>query len=485
MENLSNSPCKRVFEYFKEMNTIPRGSGNEKAVSDWLVAFAKNLGLEVIQDKALNVIIRKDGTEGFENSERVILQGHMDMVCEKEEEKDHDFTKDPIEFIVEDGFIHADRTTLGADNGIAVCYALDLLASTDIPHPPIEALFTTSEETGMDGAFALNPKDLKSKRLINIDSEVEGEILVSCAGGMGTITKLDIAWEDACSCLVAKKISIEGLIGGHSGMEIDKQRGNAIVLLGRFLNGLKDQVDYSLASIDGPGKHNAIPRKASATILIKEENLEKLNENIKTWESIFKNELRKIDEGLRFKVEDLNEKISKSFSNETRDKALKILILTPIGVQNVSFDIEGLVQTSNNLGVVTTKENQIEFLSAMRSSVNSLKYEIYEKLKTIAELTGAKIEKISEYPEWQYKEDSILRPIFVETYKEMYGEDVKISAVHAGLECGLFSEKFNGSLDQISFGPNLYDVHTPKEKMDIASVERCYELLKRVLVKLK
>lgn len=484
MERIEQSPCKQVFEYFREMNQIPRGSGNEKAVSDWLVKFAKDRNLEVIQDEALNVIIRKPATAGYENAEAVILQGHMDMVPEKGEGSNHDFTKDPIAFIVDGDFVHADNTTLGADNGIAVAYALAILDSKDIPHPALEVLVTSNEETGMDGAFALKPENLKSRRLINIDSEVEGELLVSCAGGIGSVTSLKIEKEAAPAGGV-KEITVTGLFGGHSGMEINKQRGNAVQILGRMLNDLTKELDYKLISVNGGSKHNAIPRNAVAKIHAAEGSCDTLKAFAEKWTKILKNELHGIDDDVEIKLNCSEEKVDQVMTDCTRAKVLALLTLTPIGVINMSFDIPGLVQTSNNLGIVITEDDKVTFESATRSSVRSMKFEVADRLAQLAKLAGAEIEFDSGYPEWQFKQDSKLRDTFVEVYTKQYGHEPKINAIHAGLECGLFSEKFDGNIDLISFGPNLFDVHTPKEKMEIASVERTFELLKGALAALK
>lgn len=484
MERINNSSSKEVFDYFKQLNMIPRGSGNEKAVSDWLVSFANDNGLKVIQDEALNIIISKEGTKGYEDADTVILQGHMDMVPEKSEDSDHDFMKDPIEFIVEGDLVRANNTTLGADNGIAVAYALGILASDDIPHPPIEVLITTSEETGMDGAIALDINNLKGRKLINLDSESEGELLVSCAGGIDSFISLDLE-KTQSEKEYTKELIVTGLFGGHSGMEIHKQRGNAVQILARVLYEFSKDNDFELESIEGGTKHNAIPRTASSILHLDKENLKKLESHIKEWNEILKNELLGIDDGIELIIKDIEKTNNKVFTKEVRDKALAIINLIPIGVINMSQDIEGLVQTSNNLGIVRTKENEITFESAIRSSVKSMKYEVAGKLELIAKMTGAKIKFEGLYPEWQFKKDSELRDTFIEAYIDQYNEEPKINAIHAGLECGIFDEKFDGDIDLISFGPNIHDVHTPKENMEIASVERTYELLKNMLSLMK
>jgi len=484
LESLKNLNSYQAFKYFKEMNQIPRGSGNEKAVSDWLVAFAKKHNLEVIQDEALNVIIKKPGTKGYENAPIVILQGHMDMVCEKNLDTVHDFEKDPIKFIVDGDFLRADGTTLGADDGIAVAFCLAILASNDIPHPPLEVLITTEEETGMGGAIAVEPKNLNGRYLINIDSEEEGKLLVSCAGGVRELIKLPIKWEDAPSDYVTYLIKIRGLKGGHSGMEINKYRGNSNKLMGRFLNDLESAIDFKVASLNGGAKMNAIPREFDAVILVKEENKAALEEKVKEWNSIFKNELQAQDKDVSLTFEE-HDRVAKVFSDETASKAIMTLLIIPNGIQTMSMAIEGLVESSTNIGVVTTEEDKIVFESALRSSVKTLKYEIAERGKVIAKLVGAEIEFLSDYPEWQYNPDSELREKCLKVYKDMYGKDAQIDAIHAGLECGLLGDKFNGQLDMISMGPNLYDVHTPDEHLSISSAERMWNYLLEVLKEIK
>ncbi|WFF73137.1 aminoacyl-histidine dipeptidase [Proteiniclasticum sp. QWL-01] len=482
--DFNNTKCPAVFRFFEEMNQIPRGSGNEQAISDWLVQFAKERGLEVIQDKALNVIIKKPETAGYENARPVILQGHMDMVCEKEADKEHDFLKDPITLVVEGDKIHADRTTLGADNGIAVSYGLALLDSNDMAHPPIELLVTTSEETGMDGAFALDPSHLAGRRLINIDAEEEGKLLVSCAGGIGATISLPVERETPAAEAVAMELKIDGLLGGHSGMEINKQRGSANKLMGRILFDLEKNGELRLAALNGGSKHNAIPRSASAILMLLPAEVEAVKERIQTWTAVLANELQGVDEGLKITLETAAEGVSGVFTKSTTHRAIAILRLIPAGVINMSMAIAGLVQTSNNLGVVITEADRITFESAVRSSVRSHKMAVAEELEIIAELTGASIEYASVYPEWQYDPSSELRDAFVAVYRDMYQAEPEITAIHAGLECGLLSEKYDGNIDLISFGPNLYDVHTPQECMSISSVERTWEYLRNVLAKL-
>jgi len=485
LEKLKNLNSYEAFKYFKEMNEIPRGSGNEKAISDWLVSFAKQHKLEVIQDKALNVIIKKPGTKGYEKAPIIILQGHMDMVCEKNIATKHDFEKDPIEFIVEGDFLKASGTTLGADDGIAVAMGLAVLASTDIPHPPIELLVTTEEETGMGGAQAIDPKNLDGRILINIDSEEEGKLLVSCAGGVRENILLPITWEEADKSFVNCAITLRDLNGGHSGMEIDKGRGNANKLMGRFLMDLRSVIDFKINDISGGAKNNAIPRHADAILLFRENDKAIVIEKVAQWNTILKDELVGVDEDVKLAMEILKDKVKRTFSDDTATKALQVLFLIPNGVQSMSMAIDGLVQSSTNIGVLTTTEENVVFDSAVRSSVKSLKKAICDETIVLAEMVGATIEFRSDYPEWQYNPDSEIRKVLEKVYSDLFGKKPEIAAIHAGLECGLISEKFAGKIDQISFGPNVYDVHTPKEHLSISSTDRMWSYLIAILKEIK
>jgi len=457
-----------VFRYFEEITRIPRGSGNEKGISD----------LEVIQDEVLNVIIKKPGTAGYENAPTVIIQGHMDMVNEKNQGTDHDFDKDPLKLRVEGDMLYATGTTLGADNGIAVAYSLAFLASKDIPHPPVEVLMTTDEETGMSGAMGLNPEHLKGRILINIDSEEEGKLLVSCAGGVRTTAALNIEWENAKSDASYAEIRIRGLKGGHSGMEIHKGRGNSNKLMGRVLYDIQNSVDFQLVTINGGAKNNAIPREADAVIAFGSDKVQAVKAKVEEWNSIFKNELKVADPEVNVQFEVVDKKAQKVFSKVSTEKAIKLLYLIPNGIQTMSMEIEGLVQSSTNLGVVTTDENKVRFDSATRSSVRSL------KLDQVNQTVGAEFSTQSDYPDWQYDADSKIRLVFEKVYKDITGEAPEITALHAGVECGLFKEKF-GEIDMISFGPNLYDVHTPDEHINIPSTERMWNYLLAVLKEIK
>lgn len=481
---LKNLEPYDVFKYFEDITQIPRGSGNEKGISDYLVNFAKEHNLEVIQDEALNVIIKKPGTPGYENAPTVILQGHMDMVNEKNHNVVHDFQKDPLKLKIEGDMIYASGTTLGSDNGIAVAYALAILASKDIAHPPIEVLLTTDEETGMSGARALNPNHLYGRILINMDDEEEGQLLVSCAGGLRTDIVLPLNFEAVKGEKSAYCIKVSGLRGGHSGGEIHKGRGNANKIMGRILYDIKSSIDFNLCSLNGGAKDNAIPREADAVLVLDKNDLDKLKAEVNKWNVILRNEYKVSDKDVIVALEAADSNFDKSFSKEETKKAIELLCIIPNGIQTMSMEIKDLVESSSNLGVVVTGKDKVEFRSAVRSSVKTLKENIVVKSKIAAESLGAQIFTRADYPAWEYDADSKIRGVFERVYKELYGKNIQVTAIHAGVECGLFKDKFL-DIDMISFGPNLYDVHTPNEHMSISSVRRTFEYLLEVLKEIK
>jgi len=484
MKYLENITEKRIFYHFNEISKIPRGSGNERQISDYLINFGRGLGLECIQDNALNVIIKKPATKGYEKAPVVIIQGHMDMVCEKNGDKIHDFMKDPIKLIVKDDYIYADGTTLGGDDGIAVAYAMALLEDNTIEHPALEILITTDEETGMTGAMAVQPHYLNGKIVLNLDSEEEGKLWVSCAGGIRTQSTLPIEWINKKANTKEYTLQIKGLKGGHSGADIHLGKGNSNKLMGRLLMEIKKEVDFNLVSLNGGSKDNAIPREAEAVISInKSKEKELIQIKTKICEDL-KREFGKKDSELRIFVLENEDKVEKAFSDETTAKAIKLSYLYPNGINTVSSEIEGLTESSTNLGVVITNENDIEYHSAVRSSVFSLKQEIVERNKCLTEILGGTFTTNAGYPEWPYKIDSKIREICKEVYSKMYGKEADVVAIHAGLECGLFKEKL-GDLDMISFGPDIIDIHTPNEHMSIASACRCFDYLLEVLKEIR
>ncbi len=469
---------KGVLEYFEQISQIPRCSYEEQNISKFLYDFGVSLGLETIQDKALNVIIKKPGTKGFENAEPVILQGHMDMVCEKNEGTEHDFTKDPIKLRIDGDLLRATGTTLGADNGIAVAMIMEVLASDTIEHPPLEAIITTEEETGMGGVIGFEKKNVSAKRLINIDSEEEGIFCTSCAGGVDARIKFKIEREE--NNLPKYKLMINGLRGGHSGADIHLGRGNAIKYLGRLLNNLEN---YKLSYITGGSKINAIPREAYA--IIATDNIEEIKEVVEKEIAKYNKELTM--DNIGFSINEAS--YDTVFIDDLRDKIIKTILLIPNAVQTMSFLVEDLVESSLSLGVLKEEENEVVFESAVRSSVETLKYEITDRVKVLSELVGANFELSDPYPGWEYNDKSVLQGIFRDVYTRVSGKEPEIGAIHAGLECGFFAEKLTDTdgtdLDMISFGPDINNPHTPDENMSLSSVKRTWDFFLEVLKELK
>ncbi len=482
---LSGLKPKAVFKHFEALSQIPRESGNEKAVSDYLVQFAKTLDLEVTQDETLNVIITKPASQGLEEAPHVILQGHMDMVCVKEDSLTFDFSKDPIPLVVEGDFVKTRGTTLGADNGIALAMAMAILESKTLAHPKLTALFTVAEETGMDGVIGLRPEDISGDVLINIDSEEEGTLLASCAGGVNNIVSLPVLYKEVVS-EAGLLLKIQGLKGGHSGMEINKNRANALKLLGRVLDSTSDFTGVEIVAVKGGDKMNAIAKSAELELAFESaKQVESVKSRLKELEQTFRNEFETSDPDIEIALEEVDKRGTVMvFSEETKLNTAHILRLIPYGVQTMSANIEGLVESSNNIGVLTLKADHLEFSSAVRSSIKTLKDEINSRIEHICSLTGAHMELVSDYPEWPYKVNSEIRSLMCTVWESMYKKPMAVDAIHAGLECGLLKEKV-GDIDMISLGPNLYDVHTPNERMSISSVQRVYAFLVQVLSELK
>lgn len=480
MSILDGLKPQEVFHYFEELSQIPRGTFNTKAVSDYCVNFAKNKNLEVIQDNLYNVIIKKPGTPDYENSEPVIIQGHLDMVCEKTENSDHDFTKDPLKLYVEDGFVKARDTTLGADDGIAVAMALALLESNDIPHPPLEILLTVDEEVGMEGAKAIDLSPLNGKMLLNLDSEDEDTIIAGCAGGV--VFHMDLPVDRIQKTGTCLEVTICGLKGGHSGVEIDQQRGNANKLAGRLLNRLNQDMKVSLFNIQGGSKDNVIPSVCKFTILV-QDSIE-AEAIIKNMLHIWKEEFGTDEPDLDITIKNMGNAELSVMSDYHTHKAIFFLNNCPNGVDGFSRSLKGLVETSDNLGIVFSEESKISFDFLIRSSVSSKLVEMKETFLSWAKFLGGTYGFSGEYPAWMYKKDSKIRPIVAEAFEAVYGKKPEIATIHAGLECGLLTGK-KPDLDCVSFGPRMYDVHSVSERLDIASTERMWNILKEILKKCK
>ncbi|HHX61905.1 MAG TPA: aminoacyl-histidine dipeptidase [Epulopiscium sp.] len=474
-----------VFKYFEEISNIPRESGDEKAISDHMVAFANNLGLEVIQDEVYNIIIKKPATKGYENAPVVILQGHLDMVCEKEVNRDHDFKKDPLDLYVDGDLIRARGTTLGADNGAAIAYQMAVLASDNLEHPALEALMTIDEERGMTGVANMHPEHFEGKILLNLDTEEEGEFYVSCAGGVRTQLKLDYTSNKPNPQLEFYKIRVEGLQGGHSGAEIHLERANATVLMGRLLNAIQDEIEFELGSVEGGSKDNVIPRETQAVIGISKNDQAAVTDIIQKWNKIFTNEFRVQDPDVKVIMEAVGtDHVEYVLPKDIKEKAISILVLHPNGIEAMSMDVEGLVETSLNIGIVKTASDHMIFSSALRSSVPSRKELLVSKVESLGKFVGAEFSKVSDYPAWVYEPNSPIRDLAISVYEKMYGVAPVIQAIHAGLECGFISEKLPG-VDMISFGPNIRGAHTPEENLSISSTKNVWEFLVALLKNIK
>lgn len=480
MRALENCEPKRVFYYFEELCKIPHGSGNTKQISDYLADFAKEQGLEYVQDEMNNIVIYKPATPGYENAPTVIIQGHMDMVCERRPDVEHDFTKDPLNISVKDGYVTANGTTLGGDDGIAVAYGLALLESKEIAHPALEVLITVDEEIGLLGAVGLDCSVLKGRRLINLDSEAEGSLWISCAGGLSGISRIPVKRVEAEGQKV--KIKICGLMGGHSGAEIDKKRANANVLMGRFLYTLQKTAAYEIISMAGGQKDNAITRECTAELLAEDAEAVKLCAE-KVQEGL-REEYTGSDEGITIEVTEQGSSKEMVLHPTSREKVLFFLMEVPFGIQKMSGSIEGLVETSTNIGIMKLEEESFMGTSSVRSSVGAASDALSDKICYLTEFLGGTYTVQGAYPAWEYRKDSPLRDKMVEVYQDMYGQKPNVVAIHAGLECGLFYKKIDG-LDCVSLGPNMKDIHTSEEVLDIASTERVWNYLVKVLEYLK
>lgn len=482
MAVLSGIEPTAVFGYFEEICGIPHGSGNTKQISDYCVGFAKEHGFRYIQDNKNNVIIFKDGTPGYEESPPVIIQGHLDMVCEKTPDCSIDFEKDGLTLKVDNGIISAQGTTLGGDDGIAVAFALAILAADDIPHPPLEVVLTVDEEIGMYGAADLDCTQLQSRIMLNLDSEEEGILLVSCAGGVSATCHLPIRFEESGGIVATLKVL--GLTGGHSGVEIDKGRANANQLLGRALNELSKKVPYALVSVYGGLKDNAIPREAAASMVIALKDVSAATKVIEDFHKIFADEYRSADPELSLTISFGEEGKLQAMDGDSKKRVIAALVNLPGGIQRMSNDIPGLVQTSLNMGILKTGEREVVMSFSVRSSVGSEKEELVSRLTNLIDLLGGTVECTGNYPAWEYKRDSKLRDIMIKIFEQQYGRKPAVEAIHAGLECGLFAGKLPG-LDCVSFGPEMKDIHTTNESMNIASVQRTWDYVLEVLRNLK
>ena len=464
-----------VFGFFEEICAIPHGSRNTKRISDYLVGFAKEHNLKYIQDDMNNVILFGEGTCGMQDHPTVILQGHMDMVCEKEADCPIDMAAEGLDVTHDETAVYAKGSTLGGDDGIAVAMSLALLADPTIPHPPVEVVMTTEEEIGLLGAAAIDLSELKGRTLINLDSESEGVFTVSCAGGCTAAITLPVERRAVYGPCI--RLMVDGLQGGHSGADIHLNRGNANKIMGEFMSRIQKIMPLCLTSLTGGSKDNAIPRSCQATLVAMGTHLERINEIAETLQAEIRQAYNEPEAMVQaFDVDALG---GNSLSTESTAKVISLLCSAPNGVQSWSQDIEGLVQTSLNLGIVKLGD-RFSATFSVRSSVNAQKQEVLDQLKQLSQMLGGSYTQEGEYPAWEYRKESRLREIMIRVYREMFGEEPKVEAIHAGLECGLFSQKLPG-LDCVSIGPQMYDIHTSRERLEIASTERTWKFLLEVL----
>lgn len=471
---------KDVFHFFEVISNIPHCSFEEQKISDYLVDFAKERNLEYYQDEKLNVIIKKNATAGYENAPTVILQSHMDMVCEKNAITVHNFQTDPIKHVVKGEMLYADGTTLGADNGVAVAMSLALLDSKDAVHPKLECLFTVQEEVGLLGAQEIDASKLDGKYLINIDSEEEGTFLVSCAGGCRADINIPVSWTILDGEFDICKLTISGLRGGHSGMSIHEERGNSIKLLARLLSEISKEINIEIQNLEGGSKDNAIPREATAIVAVDKNTLPQLQAELEKWQDVFNNELLGKDNPLTIQAEIIETEKIAVFNQKTKQDILATLSIASNGVYSMSHSIHGLVESSKNLGVISTGTDTFQLTFSIRSSVESLLFAQITELEHLVKWLDGKISIRGLYPGWEYNPESKLRELFIKTYKSMHHAEPKIEAIHAGLECGILKKKL-GDVDIISLGPDIFDPHSPDEHVRIDSVDRVYQFIVEVL----
>jgi len=474
-----------VWKYFAEIAKIPRCSGKEAAVSKYVVDTARKLGLDARADAVANVIVRKPASPGHEKARSVVLQGHLDMVCEKNKDTVHDFSKDPIRIVRKGDFLMADGTTLGADNGIAVATCLAIMEDKTIEHGPLEFLFTVDEETGLNGAKNVDGGTLVSRTLLNLDSEEEGELYVGCSGGADTVAIWEAAFEPAPAHSIAGLLKVGGLRGGHSGLEIDKGRGNAIKIINRALERLA-ALGARLSSIDGGNKRNAIPRETEAVLFVPDKNWDQAVASVDELKSTVKRELGRVEPDFGMELTALKAgKKGRVLKKSLQRKISQTITALPHGVIKMSADIPGLVETSTNLAVIKTGRKSITIATSQRSPVASEINDICRTVHTVFELGGAdKIDCGDGYPGWKPNMDSEILKFMKSTYQSLYGEEPLVKAVHAGLECGIIGERCPG-MDMISFGPSMSGVHSPDEKLDIESVGKFWNYLLAVLKNMK
>ncbi len=479
MSVIDNLEPKLVWKHFDEIRKIPRCSKHEEKIREYVVNFAKKQNLKSKTDKIGNVVIFKPASSGMEKKPTVILQGHMDMVCEKNSNIDFDFSKDPINLKLNGDILTADGTTLGADNGIGLAMSLAILEDDSLNLGPIEALFTVDEETGLTGAFAMESDMLTGKILLNLDSEDFGVITVGCAGGGDSKIKVPFKTQKVNDDMESISIKISGLRGGHSGVDIHEQRGNAVKLLSRMLWKVTNDYDFLIADLNGGDKHNAIPREAYANVSVKKSDKNKFIEVLKNEEKAILEEIKPIDPNFSLNIEDIN-KPSSALTKDSQNKILNLLHGLPHGIDKMSYDIPDLVETSTNLASIKFNEKNALIHLSTRSSINTSLQDLRNRIHAIADLSDAKVTEDEPYPGWKPDLDSKILKLSKEIFKDMYGNEPKVEAIHAGLECGIIGEKFPG-MDMISIGPTIKYPHSPEEQVHVSTVEKTYKYVLKIL----
>ena len=479
MPGIENLEPKLVWKHFDQIRKIPRCSKHEEKIREYIIDFAQKQGLKNKVDKVGNVLILKPATKGMEKKPTIIMQGHMDMVCEKNSDKKFDFSKDSIQLKIQGDLLTADGTTLGADNGIGLAIAFAILEDKNVRHGPLEVLATVDEETGLTGAFAMKSDMLTGKIMLNLDSEDFGVLTVGCAGGGDSAIELPLKMQTVPSGYEPIMIKVSGLRGGHSGVDIHEQRGNAIKLLARMLWEASQNLEFGLFDIKGGDKHNAIPREAYAKLVIDKKNKNAFITALKAEEKAILDEIKPIDPN--FKVDITSTEPTKtSLDKPSQKKLLDLVYGLPHGVHQMNYDIKTLVETSTNLATVSIKENTLAIGMSSRSPVKSELQDMRDRIRTIAELSGSKVSEGSTYPGWKPDMQSKILALCKKIFKDMFKTDPKIEAIHAGLECGIIGEKFPG-MDMISIGPTLKNPHSPEEQLHISTVDKFYKYLLKIL----
>lgn len=483
--NVEHEKTREILKWFEEVSKIPRCSKHEEKICQWLLDWANENDFQATKDKVGNVLIKVPASSGYENAPVVVIQGHVDMVCEKTPDSAHDFSKDPIKLVYDGEWLTADKTTLGADNGIAIAMAIVLALDKDTDHPPLELLFTVDEETGLTGANALEPGFIEGKILINVDSEDEGYFTVGCAGGMNTHLSLPLDFQSVPADSQPYLLKAGGMKGGHSGIDINAEKANAIRVLGRVLHEIKKQVDVQLMDIKGGSAHNAIPRDAQAHMALTGDGAQEAKKILAELETVLRKEFKNTDPDIHLTLEpDKEGDNNKALDSQSTDRVIELLLAVPHGVDAMSTDIENLVETSNNFASVKIEDNTLKILTSQRSSLDSRIKALTDRIESVVRLAGGEPWSGDGYPSWQPNMDSPLLKQSIELYERMFDKKPVVEIIHAGLECGIIGDK-NPGMDMISIGPTLKYPHSPDEKIHIGTIGKVWDFLVALLKELK